>query len=83
MRKSDDVVPQIVQLAYDQGITDIGQLTKEESYQLKKFVKSGYLMKYQVHDFPILKWHYGMNWIDFVKFFLSEPDYVTGEELDV
>ena len=83
MRKSDDMVPQIVQLAYDQGITNIGQLSREDKEQLDKFVESGYLDKYQVHDYPVLKWHYGMNWLDFASLFVSEPDYITNEESDV
>jgi len=76
-------IPEIVQRAYNQGITDIGQLSKEEKYQLNKYVKSGYLMKYKSNEYPVLKWHYGMNWADFVALFLSDPDYIIGEEYDV
>ena len=83
MRQFDDTIPEIVQTAYDRTITDIGQLSKEETYQLNKFVRNGYLMKYKTYNFPIPKTTYGMNWIDFVVLFLSEPNYILGEELDV
>jgi hypothetical protein len=38
-------IPEIVQRAYNEGITDIGQLSKSDKYQLNKYVKSGYLTK--------------------------------------
>ena len=83
MRQTNDSIPEIVQIAYDCTITDIGQLTDKQRYQLNKFVKSGYLMKYKTYQFPIPNTTYGMNWIDFVAMFISEPDYIMGEELDV
>jgi len=83
MYKSDNEIPDIVQRAYDAQVTNIGQLSKEEIYQLEKFVKSGYLMKYKTYNFPIPKTTYGMNWNDFVALFINEPDYILGEEIDV
>ena len=40
MRQTNDSIPEIVQIAYDRTITDIGQLTDKQRYQLNKFVKS-------------------------------------------
>lgn len=64
-------IPEIVQRAYNEGITNIGQLSKSERYQLEKYVKSGYLAKVKDYNsFPITKDRYVMNlkdWFDMVR----------------
>jgi hypothetical protein len=59
-------IPEIVQRAYNEGITNIGQLSKSELYQLNKYVKSGYLAKVKDFSFPIAKKRYVMNFADFI-----------------
>jgi hypothetical protein len=61
-------IPEIVQRAYTEGVINIGQLSRSELYQLKKYVKSGYLTKItDYNSFPMSKDKYVMNWNDFIN----------------
>jgi hypothetical protein len=44
MKKNSDI-PEIVKRAMTESVTDIGQLTTRDKYQLNKFVKRGALVK--------------------------------------
>ena len=48
-------LPEIVKRALVETVTDIGQLSKPELYQLNKYVKRGWLSKGKGGPFPILK----------------------------
>jgi hypothetical protein len=71
-----ETIPEIVQRAYNEGITNIGQLSKSELYQLNKYVKSGYLMKVIDNTFPVSKNRYTMNWNDLIDKFRNDPKYI-------
>jgi len=58
---------EIVERAYNNGITDIGQLSKEELKDLKKAVKDGYLTTIIYYGYPTPKKRYVCNWGDFYR----------------
>lgn len=66
----------IVRRAVEDGVTDIGQLPKEEKNELKKAVRSGLLMKIKDFQFPIAKPRYTLNWDDMISLFRTSPDYI-------
>lgn len=68
--------PEIVERAYREGVTNIGQLSRKEVSQLNNAVKSGYLMKTLDYWWPIPKTRYTMNWDGMVENFRNSPDYV-------
>jgi len=63
--------PEIVLRAFNEGITDIGQLTPSELRSLKKAVKEGYLSVIPNYRYPVVKNRYAMN--------LKNYDIMTGE----
>lgn len=48
-------LPEIVRRALVETVTDIGQLSKAEIYQLNKYVKRGWLSRGKGGPYPILK----------------------------
>lgn len=60
------MIPEIVRRAMVHTVTDIGQLSKAEIYQLNKYVKKGWLSRGKGGPFPILKTVYAHPGFDFV-----------------
>lgn len=58
-------LPEIVRRAMAETVTDIGQLSKAEIYQLNKYVKKGWLSKGKAGPFPRLKTVYACPGFDF------------------
>lgn len=58
-------LPAIVRRAMVETVTDIGQLSKPETYQLSKYVKRGWLSKGKGGPFPKLKTVYACPGFDF------------------
>lgn len=58
-------LPEIVKRAMIETVTDLGQLSKPEIYQLNKYVKRGWLSKGKGGPFPILKTVYACPGFDF------------------
>lgn len=58
-------LPEIVRRAMVETVTDIGQLSKTEIYQLNKYVKRGWLSRGKGGPFPILKTVYAHRDFDF------------------
>lgn len=58
-------LPEIVRRAMVETVTDIGQLSKSELYQLNKYVKRGWLSKGKGGPFPRLKTVYACPTFDF------------------
>lgn len=58
-------LPAIVKRALVETVTDIGQLSKSELYQLNKHVKRGWLSKGKGGPFPLLKTVYAHPGFDF------------------
>lgn len=58
-------LPAIVKRALMETVTDIGQLSKSELYQLNKHVKRGWLSKGKGGPFPLLKTVYAHPGFDF------------------
>ena len=59
------MLPEIVKRALVETVTDIGQLTKSDLYQLNKAVKRGWLSKGKGGPFPKLKTVYAYPEFDF------------------
>ena len=53
--------PEIVLMAFNKGITDIGQITLEDKKLLRKAIKEGYLLMIPDYSYPIRKNRYVMN----------------------
>jgi hypothetical protein len=62
-----DNSPDIVKKAYNYGITDLGQLTKKEKYELDKAAKRGILFKTKSFKYPIPKTFYTINIQDYLE----------------
>lgn len=58
-------LPEIVKRALVETVTDIGQLSKSDKYQLNKYVKRGWLSRGQGGPFPKLKAVYAHPGFDF------------------
>lgn len=58
-------LPEIVKRVMVGTVTDIGQLSKSEIYQLNKYVKKGWLSRGKGGPFPILKTVYACPGFDF------------------
>lgn len=58
-------LPEIVRRAMVETVTDIGQLSKSELYQLNKYVKRGWLSRGKGGPFPKLKTVYAVPTFDF------------------
>lgn len=58
-------LPAIIHSAMVETVTNIGQLTKSELYQLNKYVKRGWLSKGKGGPFPMLKTVYAHPGYDF------------------
>lgn len=58
-------LPEVVKRALVYTVTDIGQLSKAEIYQLNKYVKKGWLSKGKAGPFPMLKTVYACPGFDF------------------
>lgn len=58
-------LPEIVRRALVETVTDIGQLSKSDLYQLNKYVKRGWLRRGKGGPFPILKTVYACPGFDF------------------
>jgi len=58
-------LPEIVKRALVETVTDIGQLSKAELYQLNKYVKRSWLSKGKAGPFLILKTVYACPGFDF------------------
>jgi hypothetical protein len=58
-------LPEIIKRALVETVTDIGQLSKAELYQLNKYVKRGWLSKGKGGPFPMLKTVYACPGFDF------------------
>lgn len=58
-------LPEIVRRAMVETVTDIGQLSKAEIYQLNKYVKKGWLSRGKGGPFPMLKTVYAHIDYDF------------------
>lgn len=58
-------LPEIVKRAMVHTVTDIGQLSKPELYQLNKYVKKGWLSKGKGGPFPMIKTVYAHRGYDF------------------
>lgn len=67
----------IIERAMLHTITDIGQLTSEETRELNKAVKKGWLSKGKGGPFPILKTVYALPGFDFVADRQREVAYMT------
>ena len=59
-------LPPIVKRALVETVTDIGQLSKSDLYQLNKYVKCGWLSRRKGGPFPMLKTVYACPGFDFV-----------------
>lgn len=76
-------LPEIVRRAMVETVTDIGQLSKAEIYQLNKYVKKGWLSKGKAGPFPRLKIVYACPSFDFEASRKRWVDYMmTLAELD-
>lgn len=62
---------EIVLRAFNEGMTDIGQITPSDKKLLKRAVKEGYLVIIPDFSYPICKNRYVMN--------LENYDILTGE----
>ena len=60
--KNIDDYSRIVRLAYESGISNIGQLSDEEARLLNAAVKDGILMKVRDFRYPIPKTRYVVGW---------------------
>lgn len=58
-------LPEIVKRALVETVTDIGQLSKSDLYQLNKYVRKGWLSRGKGGPFPILKTVYTCPGFDF------------------
>src|SRR6478735_11507057 len=58
-------LPAIVKRALVETVTDIGQLSKSDLYQLNKYVKRGWLSRGKGGPYPILKTVYACPGFDF------------------
>lgn len=58
-------LPKIVKRALVETVTDIGQLSKSDLYQLNKYVKRGWLSRGKGGPFPMLKTVYAHPGFDF------------------
>jgi len=58
-------LPEIVKRALVETVTDIGQLSKSDLYQLNKYVKRGWLSRGKGGPYPILKTVYAYAGFDF------------------
>jgi hypothetical protein len=58
-------LPEIVRRALVETVTDVGQLSKSDLYQLNKYVKRGWLSRGKGGPFPILKTVYAHPGFDF------------------
>ena len=65
--KNIDDYSRIVQLAYERGISDIGQLSDEEIKSLNSAVKDGILTKVRDFRYPIPKTRYVVGWNHMVE----------------
>ena len=63
--------PEIVLMAFNEGITDIGQITLSDRKLLRKAIKEGYLMIIPDLSYPVRKNRYVMN--------IENYDIMTGE----
>ena len=66
--------PEIVLMAFNEGITDIGQITLSDRKLLRKAIKEGYLMIIPDLSYPVRKSRYVMN--------IENYDIITGELRD-
>jgi len=66
-------LPEIVKRALIETVTDIGQLSKSDLYQLNKYVRKGWLSRGKGGPFPILKTVYAHHGFDFAA---SREQYV-------
>jgi hypothetical protein len=57
----------VVKVAWEESILNMGQLTTKQKYQLEKAVKSGYLVKMADYTYPIFKWRYTCNLEELVR----------------
>src|SRR5690349_6101048 len=82
-------LPAIVKRALVETVTDIGQLTAAEKYQLNKYVKRGWLSRGKGGPFPILKTVYAHPGFDFAAsraryvenaMMLAELDRIAAEQ---
>lgn len=62
---TDSKLPEIVKCALVETITDIGQLSQSDLYQLNKYVKRGWLSRGKGGPFPLLKTVYACPGFDF------------------
>lgn len=60
-------IPEIVRRALVETVTDIGQLSQSERYQLNKYVKRGWLSRGLGGPFPQLKTVYAHPGYDFAE----------------
>lgn len=58
-------LPEIVKRAMVETVTDIGQLSKADIYQLNKYVRKGWLSRGKGGPFPMLKTVYACPGFDF------------------
>jgi hypothetical protein len=61
----DTELPEVVKRAMVETVTDTGQLSKAEVYQLNKYVKRGWLSRGKGGPYPILKTVYACPGFDF------------------
>jgi len=66
--------PEIVLMAFNEGITDIGQITLSDRKLLRKAIKEGYLLMIPDYSYPVRKNRYVMN--------SENYDILTGELKD-
>lgn len=66
----------IIKRAMLHTVTDIGQLTAEETRELNKAVKKGWLSKGKGGTYPILKTVYALPGFDFAADRRREVDYM-------
>lgn len=66
-----EIQPEIVLMAFNKGITDIGQITLEDRKLLRKAIKEGYLLMIPDYSYPVRKSRYVMN--------IKNYDIMTGE----
>lgn len=76
-------LPEIVRRALVETVTDIGQLSKSDIYQLNKYVKRGWLSRGKGGPYPILKTVYAHPGFDFAASRKRWVDYMmTLADLD-
>jgi hypothetical protein len=63
--KSTSDLPEIVRRALVETVTDIGQLSKSDLYQLNKYVRRGWLSRGRGGPYPVLKTVYAHPGYDF------------------